>query len=129
MPLGPAHPVLTAETSGKPFPVLAGQVGPGWGVPDGSVGPGWGQGDLGLIVRTGGPGEEAGAERDRSLFPPMLCGRCPQLPDPTLRLLWPGLCGRLPLEPLSEPGVMPASPGGPPWLYLRLHRWLFRAPL
>ncbi|XP_017722156.1 PREDICTED: cadherin EGF LAG seven-pass G-type receptor 3-like [Rhinopithecus bieti] len=34
------------------------------------------------------------------------------------RLLWPRLCGCLPPEPLSEPGIMPAPPRSSPRLYL-----------
>lgn len=83
-------------------------------------------------MKTRGPGGPGGRE-DRTeaqrLLLPLLRGQCPELSDPICRLLWPRLCGRLPLEPLSEPGVMSAPPRSPPWLYLRLCRWLFWAPL
>lgn len=94
--------MLTAETSGKPFPVPAGQVRPGWG-----------QGDLGLMVKTGGPGEEAGAEKDRCLLPPMpVASVLSSLTQPT-GYYGPGCVDACLLNPCQNQGSCRHLPGAP----------------
>lgn len=73
--------------------------------------------------------EQVRSERVRTLPLSELLDHCPELPDPTCRLLRPRLCGCLPPEPLSKPGVVPAPPRRPPRLYLRLCKWLFWSAL